>query len=247
MQCNDMIVYVFGDSHSVIFNGAETKFYKMRVAGYDGASISGLNEETSKLEYGKHIINIITHEPKTYYILIKLGQVDIEFVMYHKIYVNKEIFTFIEFCDSLIDKYRKFINNLLQINKNVIIASINLPSYNDDIIIKDYIERIITNADMSIDISNDIALDHNLCDFSLLQLTKNFMYFNERLSNLAKELNLKFFDTTELFIDPMTNLLKDGYRYHGHHYKGWCDDTISDAKIITQASFNSFFINHYVT
>ena len=61
-------------------------------------------------------------------LLVKLGQVDIEFIMYHKIYVKDEVFTFEEFCDSLINKYKSFIKKIMSINKNVIIGSINLPS-----------------------------------------------------------------------------------------------------------------------
>ena len=231
------IVYVFGDSHCVIFVGAERNF-KSCVAGYDSASISGLNEKNSRLEYGQHILNILNTQPKTYYMLLKLGQVDIEFIMYYKIYIKREIFTFEAFCESLINKYREFINKMLRINRNVIIASINLPSYHDNMNIRDYIARIITNNTSSLP---EINIDAKLSDFSLRKLTENFMYFNELLSNLAKEMNLKFFDPIPIFIDNDTKLLKNEYRYHGHHYNGYNDNTVSNAKCVTHNFFHSFF------
>lgn len=238
MQNNDKIVYIFGDSHCVIFVGAEKKF-KSCVAGLDSASISGLNEKTSRLEYGKHVIDILTNMPKTYYSILKLGQVDLEFIMYYKIYCKKEVFTFEDFCKSIIDKYREFINKLLKINENIIIASINLPSYHDNINIRDYIFRTINN---SVFPEIDTKIDEKLSDFSLTQITKNFMYFNELLFNLANEMNLKFFDTTPLFIDNDIKLLKEEFKDHTHHYKGYCDVT-SDAKSITHNFFHSFFEN----
>lgn len=254
----DNIVYIFGDSHCLIFLDAVNKF-KTCVCGLDSASITGLNRITSRLEYGKYIIDTIINKPKTHHILLKLGQVDIEFIMYYKAYVKKEIFTFEDFCQSLIDKYREFIQKVLEINKNVIIASINLPSYDNSIDIKNYISRIIIesmvlarvcldsntnesdNQIVNLGInSNDLIDDTKLTNFSLRQITDNFMYFNKLLSDLAKELNLLFFDTTSLFINNETKLLKNEYEYHGHHYKGFNDSTVSDAKIITHNFFDLF-------
>jgi hypothetical protein len=236
------IVYVYGDSHSTIFLEAESTKFKSTVAGYDGASISGLNETTSRLEYGKHVIDIVTREPNTYYHMLKLGQVDLEFIMYHKIYVKREVFTFKEYCDTLIDKYREFINKILHINKNVIIASINLPSYYDDVDIKNYIKRIIYNDIEWIDVHSTDNLDPILQDFSLEQFTKNFIYFNGLLCELAKQLNLPFFDMTNILISGDTGLLKHDYRDNGHHYKGY-HDRKSDSSQITYKFFREFFEN----
>lgn len=231
MQNDDNVVYVFGDSHCCIFVGAEGDFRAV-VAGYDGASISGLNEQTSRLVYGKHIVELITQQPKTYYALLKLGQVDLEFIMYYKLHVKKEVFTFEEFCQLLINKYREFIGKLLEINKNIIIAAINLPSYFASVDIKNYICRTINDPTL-VDISEG--------DFSLEQMTNKFKYFNELLSNLAREMNLRFFDTTPLFMDNDTKLLKIEYQDYGHHYKGYSDDTQSSAKFVTHTFFQSFF------
>lgn len=240
---HDNIVYIFGDSHCVIFLGAE-KIFEARVAGYDSASLSGLNEKTSRLEYGKHITDIVTCQPKTYHMLLKLGQVDIEFIMYYKFYIKKEIFTFEEFSKSLIDKYRNFINKLLQINKNIIISSINLPSYYDSVNIQEYISRIITNGSSTSAIEIRDGVDAKLCDFSLTQITENFKYFNKLLHDLTIEMNLKFFDAIPLFIDDNKKLLKNEYQDYGHHYKGYCD-TSSQAKSVTHNFFHSFFESNF--
>ena len=69
---NKNVVYTFGDSHTLIFLDIESQKIKTIVAGYDGASISGLNEKTSKLEYGNHVMQIVLYEPKTYFLLFKL-------------------------------------------------------------------------------------------------------------------------------------------------------------------------------
>ncbi len=241
------IVYIYGDSHCVIFVGIESDNFKTIVAGYDGASITGLNETTSRLEYGAHIYNIMIHRPETYYHLLKMGQVDLEFIMYYKIYVKKEIFTFKEFCDTVIEKYRIFLDKLLKINKNIIICSINLPAYEDDINIKEYIRTIISVNASSDDVSNMMpimmyndTLDPILCDFSLEQLVKNFTYFNDLLQNLAREYNLLYYDSTDVFIDDISNNLRDIYRSSNHHYKGYSDPN-SEAKKTMDAFFKSFF------
>ena len=238
-------VYIFGDSHCSIFLNAESPEYKAVVSGYDGASISGLNETTSRLQYGPYMLNIVCSQPKTTYYLLKLGQVDMEFIIYHKIYIKKERFTLEEFCDLLINKYHRFIDHMLQITSNIIIASIHLPSYTyESVHIKDYIDRIIVNLhNDSVSDIVDKPICSELCDFSITQLTKNFMYFNELLRNLAKQLNLPFFDTTPSFIDNNTNLLKDEYRCYEHHYKGYTDDTTSTAKQVTRDCFCAFFKN----
>ena len=57
----DNIMYVFGDSHCCIFLGRYENGLNLTVAGYDGASISGLNETTSRLMYGKHVIDMMQH------------------------------------------------------------------------------------------------------------------------------------------------------------------------------------------
>lgn len=225
MRYNDNTMYVFGDSHCCIFLGKYENNFNVVVAGYDGASISGLNEMTSRLMYGKHVTDLVNNLPKDYLILVKLGQVDIEFIMNHKIYVKKETLNFIDFCDSLINKYKIFIGKILEMNKNVIIGSINLPAYHhtDPELIKKYIGRVITNAE-DMEIINRSSMNL-VSDFSIQGLTKNFMYFNELLRKMANEMNLQFFDTTDSFIDTETGLLKQQFMDSGHHYKGYMDDT----------------------
>ena len=140
------IVYVFGDSHVTIFVGIDSVKTKAIVAGYSGASITGLNKKITTLDYANHVLNLVNQQPKTYYMMLKMGQVDIEFIIYHKLYVKKEQIVLEDFYDKLISDYRDFITKILKINKNVVIASINLPSYSytDGIYIRNYIKRIIT-------------------------------------------------------------------------------------------------------
>jgi hypothetical protein len=196
----------------------------------------------------------MAHSPQTSYFLIKLGQVDLEFIMYYKLNVKKELITFEKYCETSIDKYRKFIKKMLLFNKNIIIASINLPSYGDDSSIQAYIMRTISDNLVIPKINNESenvqilispeefvsSSDKKLSNFSLKQITENFMFFNNLLAELAKEMNLLFFDTTHLFINPDTKMLKDEYSGCGHHYKGFNDDA-SDAKKITHDYFYLFF------
>ena len=169
-------VYIFGDSHCVIFVGAE----RACVCGQDGASITGLNKPNSTLDYANHVLTIIKPKPKTDKILIKLGQVDLEFIMYHKLYIKREVFTFEAFCKSLIDSYREFIKHVLEINSNVIIASIHLPSYRKEVDVRSYIARIVTGND---NVLPQLELEPALSEFSVEQLTKNFTYFNSLLKD----------------------------------------------------------------
>lgn len=256
---NKREVYIFGDSHCTSFVGAEGNNFKAIVCGHDSASITGLNKLDSRLEYGKHIMHIATYHTRRDgypygFMLLKLGQVDVEFIMYYKIYIKKERFTFEEYCRSLIDKYREFINKLLLINKNVIIASINLPAYDDTIIVGNYIARIIKESMTFPKICDDDTvmasiekidseLKINLSNLTLQQLTYNFIYFNGLLCELSKELGLLFFDTTSSFIDCDNNILKNEYRYPGHHYKGYNDIIVSDVKNVLCDVFKHFFDN----
>jgi len=242
-------VFIFGDSHATIFLKAESLKYRADVAGYDGASISGLNELTSRLEYGKHMLNIMFHQPKNCYFLIKLGQVDIEFIIYHKVYNKRENLSFEEFCSMLINKYRTFlISKAFEITKNIIISSINLPAYYDEVDICTYINTVINHETLHEPnklkiMQDDNNIDPILRDFSLDRIAKNFAYFNGLLRDLAKELNLLYFNTNEVFMDNNTNLLKDQYRDYGHHYRGLYDNEQSDAINVTHKYFEDFFNN----
>lgn len=241
------IVHIFGDSHCTTFVGADRKFHA-DVCGLDSASISGLNKTVSRLKYGQHIQSIVNHSSKSDYLLFKLGQVDIEFIMYFKFFIKGETFTFKEFCQSIVNNYREFINKILPLNPNIVIASINLPAYHSSVDIRTYIKRIISenlvlpdptaNFDTDLPESPLAEVDPALCTFTLEQLTNNFQYFNQQLSNLAQELNLLFFDTTPIFLDDLTQVLKSEFQFGGHHYNGYLD---SKAKNITHNAFHEFF------
>ena len=239
-------VYIFGDSHCTIFLDINSRINTV-VAGYDGASISGLDNKNSRLEYGSHIKSLIIQNPSNCYFLLKLGQVDVEFNMYYKIYVKGETFTFTEFCQGIIEKYRKFIIELLAINTNIVIASINLPSYYDSVDIRAYIARIIgiDQPEMSLCPLTNLTTDPILSDFSVSQLTKNFRYFNTLLENLAIQLGVPFFDTTEITIDKTTGILREEFRDYGHHYNRYTDKSSIIYKLNSEY-FTKFFEKQYL-
>ena len=83
-------------------------------------------------------------------------------------------------------------------------------------------------------------LDPLMCDFSIQGLTSNFIYFNKLLEEMATELNRPFFDTTSCFIDAHTGSLKQQYTESGHHYKGYIDESVTDAKQLTKECLLKF-------
>ena len=93
-----MEIYLFGDSHSRSFTTLKQKTIdvKNNVILYnhykDSVTIRGLNNSNSSTKYGDFIINQLKaiKDKSNTIILLKIGQVDLEYSYYYKKIIKKE-------------------------------------------------------------------------------------------------------------------------------------------------------------
>jgi hypothetical protein len=215
----DNIIKIFGDSHCLCFFGSsmQNKYLDIEYnnnkllvinCNQDSVTISGLNKEKSKLGYNNRIVQNIEKESNIYH-LFKLGQVDIEFVYYYKLFVKKENISKDDFYEKIISQYLDFIKNL---NVNIIVCGSNLPGLpNIEANIK-YLSYII-----GIDIS-----EIKKYNFSLQNKMEDVINFNNKLKKQCIKMNILYFDLIEESIEIKDGdyFLKDIFQEGGIHYKG---------------------------
>lgn len=95
-------ITLFGDSHTLCFVGLSINNYNyLLINKYDknfliknrnhiSVSITGLTNNNSKLKYNTTIYKNINDNDNNYY-MFKLGQVDVEYIYYYKLFVKKKI------------------------------------------------------------------------------------------------------------------------------------------------------------
>lgn len=144
-------IYLFGDSHCKCFvhdhyNGGVlnssnfTLYNKFRST----TSARGVSNDKSKKQYGPYIIQTlknISYSKDLYNIcVLKLGQVDIEYNYYYKVYYKNENISKQDFYMDTIEKYIMFIKFLKQSfpNINFIVNGVNMPNVYD---LQEYMAR----------------------------------------------------------------------------------------------------------
>jgi hypothetical protein len=131
-------ITLFGDSHTLCFVGSSIRANKylllnkydknilIKNRNQDSVSITGLSNNDSKLKYNATIYKNINDNDNNYY-MFKLGQVDVEYIYYYKLFVKKENINIIDFFTKTVDNYLSFLQSLS--NKNIIVCGINLTSW----------------------------------------------------------------------------------------------------------------------
>jgi len=217
---NPTYIRLFGDSHTLCFVGSslrnkylyityKNKNFLILNASQDSVSISGLDKLISKTSYNNIIRNNIDNL-KTNYNIFKLGQVDVEFIYYYKVYKKHETITKKEFYNDIITKYVRF---LLTLNVNIIVCGINLPGLTTDTEIIKYL-CYITNISESELINKDITLQIKM---------KDALYFNDMLKNTCSDHNIIYFDViseTIKYVDDNIHIKDEFFEGGGIHYKG---------------------------
>jgi len=205
-------IYIYGCSHSGFFKKFDKIGYHLKLNNIDSMSLSGLVEgKKTKLNiYNKLISSIKANNIN--YLILKVGQVDIECIYYYKFLIKKELITVELFIENLMLIYSKLIDQILSIyNNDFIIFSINLPSISSNNGLKNYINKIINN-------NKNIELN---IDTNLQKQTEMALLFNKKLNELCIPKNILFIDTTSDFIDPETGLCKKKFQTNkDHHYNG---------------------------
>jgi len=228
----DITISLFGDSHTLCFVGLSIKYDKyllinendknflIKNINQDSVSITGLSNNDSKLKYNTTILNNINSNINNYY-MFKLGQVDVEYIYYYKLFVKKENINIIDFYSKTVDKYILFLQSLP--TKNILVCGINLTSWRD---IKSYFKYLsyIINIDV-------ISVSELLKDFTLFEKQKNHLLFNNILEKKCIENNIKYFDLINECCNISDNEISVKNKYlnvcEDSHYKG-CHENIED-------------------
>jgi len=195
-----------------------------------------------KKKYNNVIIDIFNKSDKynnindndNNYYMFKLGQVDVEYIYYYKLFVKKENINIIDFFTKTIDNYISFLQSLS--NKNIIVCGINLTSWTNIKYYFKYLSYII-----KIDVN---TISELLKDFTLLEKQKNHLLFNNILEKKCIENNIKYFDLTNECCNINDDEISVKKEYLSvnmdHHYNG-CHGNIDD-----ESSYNithSTFLN----
>jgi hypothetical protein len=225
-------ITLFGDSHTLCFVGLSIRANKyllidkydnkilIKNRNQDSVSITGLKNNDSKLKYNATIYKNINDNDNNYY-MFKLGQVDVEYIYYYKLFVKKENINIIDFFTKTVDNYLSFLQSLS--NKNIIVCGINLTSWTH---IKYYINYLSYIINIDVNIVSEL-----LKDFTLLEKQKNHLLFNNILEKKCIENNIKYFDLTNECCDISENKINVKKEYlnvnNDHHYNG-CNGNIEN-------------------
>jgi hypothetical protein len=144
-------IYLFGDSHckcfvhdhynnGVVHSSDFTLYNKFKST----TSARGVVNNKSKKQYGPYIIQTlknIRHSKDLYNIcVLKLGQVDIEYNYYYKVYYKNENINKQDFYIDTVEKYITFVKFLKQSfsDINFIVNGVNMPNVYD---LQEYMAR----------------------------------------------------------------------------------------------------------
>ncbi|MFP5259596.1 MAG: tetratricopeptide repeat protein, partial [Acidobacteriota bacterium] len=203
------LIALFGDSHVLPTFYCPRQFeslgFKAQFFSVAGASISGLGKNNSTLELLPKITRYIANKNPDY-VLLKFGQVDIEFGYYYKKFIKKErIPDMGVFMESLLEVYKKNIETLKDMT-NLVVGCINLPSI--------FSRRHCASRTMGVitDVMPEgqcAAIYGKLLALqpSILSRTKYALCFNAKLGEICREAGVCFVDSTSIFQDTTTGLL----------------------------------------
>jgi hypothetical protein len=243
-------ITLFGDSHTLCFVGLSIRSNKylllnkydknilIKNRNKDSVSITGLANNDSKLKYNTTIYNNVNNSVNDYY-MFKLGQVDVEYIYYYKLFVKKENINIIDFFTKTVDNYISFLQSLS--NKNIIVCGINLTSWTH---IKYYFKYLsyIINIDVN-------TISELLKDFTLFEKQKNHLLFNNILEKKCIENNIKYFDLTNECCDISHNEISVKKEYlnanNDHHYNGCSGNIENEPFNLTYLTFLNKLLNNF--
>jgi hypothetical protein len=187
-------ILVLSDSHGsvfeYIFDNDLFKPHLINVEVAGGATAYGLSKEISTTNSLQKYKNGLKRFKNYDTILIQLGEVDASFILWKKIETGLGID---EAIDLSLKGYKKLIEYLMELEKNIILTGAVLPTLKDD-----------QKADESADLRNTIKATQK-------ERTDLIILYNKRLQILAKEYNLKYIDITKETLNKSTNLIDDKY------------------------------------
>lgn len=206
-------IQIYGCSHCRCFYRKDLEINNIYIYNNfkSAASISGIVNDISSLNYKKIISNKIISNPFDYHIF-KIGQIDAEYIYYYKILQNVKI-SKENFFKDIIYKFLSYLKNFIdKYGSKVIICGSNLASPTN----------WIDNTKSILGINK---LPKNL---SYEEKNENILLFNSILKKECKINNIKYFDLTKDCSFKNNNNLSIKKKYIGkdYHYKGAENDDI---------------------
>lgn len=222
-------VIVIGDSHSVHYEQTFTHrgrhYFPLRLPCI-GGSARGLSNEKSVLNFGQRVGNLLqtvvpVADRYNVPILLKFGQVDIEFV-YQMARARRDTVAFDEadfwvFARQSALRYEEFLskNVAKKYRRNVHICSINAPALSDEAWADGYIKaHFQVEFDASSDLEGRFDDIRKLEIPTQLQRTSQHSRFNNMLLRVATRQGFNFFDDFSTFIDPATRIVGTEFVAH---------------------------------
>ena len=219
-------ICVFGDSHARCFRTFRSAEFSLDLQPISAATIAGFGKRVSSLGVSNQIIHYL-NQSETDVLLLKFGQVDIDFGYYYKRIVKKQQFDSLSYSHELADIYFEFIKKIGSAlrHKRVVVFSINLPSLFSKANALKHTSKIIFEND----IKDQSLLERNLKELSDLlpgiqERTNITLTFNNILGKKCFEENICYSDLTKECLDEKTKILKNIFHLeqdNDHHYKGF--------------------------
>jgi hypothetical protein len=191
--------YVFGDSHSLCFDGICKKVHAFHASSAKGLSnINSLSQTNEKICLELNNINIL--EKNIPNILFFFGKVDMDFTLNYKYNADPNM-NFNDYIINIVNLYVNFIKKNA-VNKNIYICELPIPHMNDDNLLK----RI--NNENSMKNINNYLSDAN--KFDIIHINKVFNYdkrlnfyllFNQELKKLCENNSFKLLEINKYFIN----------------------------------------------
>jgi hypothetical protein len=188
-------VTVFGDSHTLCFNGV-----CKNVSVFYAASAKGLSNEHSFTQTNQKICTELNNIEDGSNVLFFFGKVDMDFVLNYKYDTNPEI-NFIDYTIDIVNSYINFIKKSAA-NKNVYICELPICHMNDENLL------IRLNDERAIQWTNFYLSESDRCDVSTVSKVINFndrlkyyLLFNREVARHCEENNFKFLEVNKYFMN----------------------------------------------
>jgi len=201
-------IQIYGCSHSRCFSRKNIKIGKSKIYNnyMSSASISGVINDISSLNYKSIITNNILKYPFDYHIF-KLGQIDIEYVYYFKTLKKKIRLSKGDFLNDIINKFFLFIKRFInRYATKIIICGSNIVNPSN------WEETLKSILDIN-ELPSYITYESK---------NKDIFLFNSLLKKKCLNNNIKYFDTVEAACLKNKKYESLNYKYIGndYHYKG---------------------------
>jgi len=210
---------IVGDSHTQYFGITnQVRAFMPTLRGVKGvtkvvsaSTVSGVGKLDSTLELGQNIKKWQAEENPDYLVL-NLGQVDVELGLPFRQFVQKSSKSPEQWLDYFVDKYFEYIETLDLRDSELIVKGINLPvlCYDWKKAIK-YITRIVTErfSDSPDDKQRRESIISSLNDNYMSDIMRSDLArdFNEKLSIRCAETGVKYFDINDHLVNNATEMI----------------------------------------